>query len=173
MKIVPSVTVARFEQLSPGDLFIYPHGEGSWVAMKVEDPTRDGDKLMLVIGPTFPAGLSWPSLVQAPTATVISFGKEYILRLPSEASGWMAGSPAPDKCCIGVTEKGAYARASFRPAQSGFQACYVDMATGMIEARGTGRSLSFALPPGILTFAVAWELLTSEKEPRVILACPW
>ena len=50
---------------------------------------------------------------------------------------------------------------------------YVDMATGMIEARGTGRSLSFALPPGILTFAVAWELLTSEKEPRVILACPW
>jgi hypothetical protein len=173
MQIEPGVTVARFEQLSPGDLFIYPQGEGSFVAMKVEDPTRDGDQLMLVMGPVFPAGLTWPSLVGAPAATVISFGKEYVLRLPSDASGWAAGSPSADTHCIGVTDKGAYVRANFLPAGNGFQACYADMATGRIEARGSGRSQSFAPPPGHVAFAIAWQLVTIEKEPRVILACPW
>jgi hypothetical protein len=96
MQIEPGVTVARFEQLSPGRSLHLSPGRGIVCRHEVEDPTRDGDQLMLVMGPAFPAGLTWPSLVGAPAATVISFGKEYVLRLPSDVNGWAAGSPSAD-----------------------------------------------------------------------------
>jgi hypothetical protein len=172
MRIDPKVAVMRFQQLSPGDLFIYPYTEGSCVAMQVVDPTSDGDILMLPLGPIFPPGFSCPSLIHGPAATVISFGKEYVLRLPCRANGWLIGPPSFDKHCIAITQTGAYIRANCRPPESGFHACYVDMATGVVHATGSGRFQEFAPPPGVLAFAVEWEIVTDEQEPRVILTFP-
>jgi hypothetical protein len=172
MRMDPKVGVMRFEQLSPGDLFIYPYDEGSCVAMKVVDPTSDGDILMLPLGPMYPAGVTCPSLMHSPAATVISFGKEYTLRLPCRASGWLASPPPFDKHGIAVTEKGAYVRANRLPAENEFHACYVDMATGAVHVSGGGRFQQFAPPPRISAFAIEWEIVTVEKEPRVILAYP-
>jgi hypothetical protein len=173
MNIVPSLIVTRFAQLEPGDLFILPCSEGACVAMKVIDPTGDGEMLMVLLGPVFPDGLTHPSLVSAPSATVISFGKEYTLRLPSHAEGWRASPPAPETHCIVVTERGAYVRANFVAAQGLFQPCYLDMGTGIVVTTGTGRLQNFSPPPGHLSFASEWEILTTEKEPRSILTYPW
>ena len=171
MKISPGVTVARLAQLKPGDLFFHPVETGPFIGMVVHDPTRDGDGLIMSLGPTFPVGAKCPRLVSAPYATVISFGNDFQLRLPSQVEGW-ASEPPPFECpCIVVAERTAYFRANFSPASMPPQACYVDLATGIILTRGPGQSQVYAsVPPGVAAFAVRWELLTIEAEPREILA---
>jgi hypothetical protein len=53
------------------------------------------------------------------------------------------------------------------------QACYVDLATGVILTRGPGRSQVYvSIPSGVAAFAMRWELLTAETEPREILKYP-
>ena len=71
MKISPNVTVGRLAQLKPGDLFLCAES-GPFVGMVVHDPTLDGDRIILSLGPTFPQGAKCPRLVPAPNATVIS-----------------------------------------------------------------------------------------------------
>ena len=173
MEITPDLKVTRFAQLAPGDLFICPHGDVAFVAMVAKDPTEDGEKVMVPLGPVFPDGVNGPSLVRRARTTVIAFGKEYALRLPTHARGWRANEPASDISCILVTENGAYLRANFRPPQHGeFSACYIDIATGLVQTTGTGPQQQFAPPRGLAAFAVAWEIVTTEKEPRMILAYP-
>ncbi len=54
MEIYPPVRVARFEQLDPGDLFVYPHERGSCIALKTEKPANGDRNYMVVLGPHFP-----------------------------------------------------------------------------------------------------------------------
>jgi hypothetical protein len=106
MLITPPLTITRFAQLTPGELFLSPFRETSFVALTVVDP--DGDMLMVPLGPHFPDGLDRPSLVSSPGANVISFGKEYALRLPTRPDGWRLMQPDPATHCIAVTEEGAF-----------------------------------------------------------------
>jgi len=173
MEITPKLTVTRFAQLDPGDLFIVPNGDEGFVAIVAEDPTQNGEKLMLTLGPTFPAGTSGPRLVHCAGMTVPSLAKAYVLRLPCQPGGWQANEPAPDKSCILVTERSAYWRANFDSARIGaFRACYIDIATGLVQTTGRAPFQQFAMPGGPAAFAVAWEIATTEKEPRVLLAYP-
>ena len=171
MQLTPRLTVTRFAQLQPGDSFIYPYGDGTCVALKVKEPDRD--MLVLPLGPAFPDGLGYPSLLSEPSATVISFGKDYILRLPAGPEGWTIQPPLPQTQCIVVTEQGAYLRANFLPAGQGYKPCYVALETGAIVTAGPGRSQGFIAPSGHLGFAIEWEILTQEKDPCRILAYPW
>jgi hypothetical protein len=118
--IDPKLTVTRFAQLQPGDLFIHPYEDGGFVAIKVKAP--DGDMLFVPIGPRFPHGLAYPSLLPEPAATVISFGKEYVVRLPES---WRSELPPPEKHCIVLAEGGAYVRANFIPRDEGYKPCYI------------------------------------------------
>lgn len=174
MEITPHFKLARFAQLEPGDLFICPNDDGAFVGIMAKDPTEEGEKLMLTLGPTFPPGVSGPSVVRCAGMTVISLGKEYVLRLPCQPGGWLGNEPAPDNSCILVGERGAYWRANFNSTRTGgFKACYVDIATGVVHTVGrTPFQQQFAMPSGPTAFAVAWEIVTTEKEPRVILAYP-
>jgi hypothetical protein len=172
-KITPSLKVTRFAQLEPGNLFIVPNGDEALVATVAEDPTQNGERLMLTLGPTFPAETNGPSLLRCPGMTVLSLAKAYVLRLPCQPHGWLDNEPPPDKYCILVNETSAYWRANFNSGRDrGFKACYIDVATGLIQTAGRGPLRQFAMPSGLATFAVAWEIVTTEKEPRVILAYP-
>jgi hypothetical protein len=57
LEIEPKLRLCEFEELSPGDLFIYFHDNGSCVALKAEDPTQNGEKLIVPFGPAFPRSL--------------------------------------------------------------------------------------------------------------------
>lgn len=173
MQTVPAVKVTRFAKIDSGDLFIYRHAEGSSIATVAEDPTQNGEKLLLPLGPVFPRGVNGPRLIRPGGMTVISFGKEYVLRLPVQTSGWLDALPPPEKHCILVTEQATYFRANFSHNQTGFSACYVDIATGLICTSGSGASEVFATPQGIPAFAIEWAIVTNEREPRVILAYPY
>jgi hypothetical protein len=169
MDITPKLKVDRFAQLASGDLFIFTHENGSCVALKVEDPANDGDKLILPLGPTFPAKIICPTLVGPQSMTVISFERDYILQLPPQASGWLTNEPSPDKHCLVVTDNGIYIRANWSRPDEPFRACYVDIKSGSIRANAS----QYAKPVGTPAYAIEWALLTNEKDPRAILSYPF
>jgi hypothetical protein len=87
----------------------------SYVAMNAVDPAKDGDKAFVTLGPTFPDGVIGPTLTNASGVTVVSFGKEFLLRLPCEATGWTMGEPPPDKPAVLVTDRGSFFVPTFCP----------------------------------------------------------
>src|ERR1035437_3469950 len=151
MDVLSKPTVTRFAQTKPGDLFMFPHRDGLAIAMSVIDPASDGDKLVAILGPQFPEGMTRPSLVAPPGTTVISFGKEYTLRLPSQVTGWVVTVPSDDVACIVVTEPGTvFIRANYAGLHE-FRPCYIDVATGEIQTDRNSRT--YSMPPGIRAFA--------------------
>jgi hypothetical protein len=170
LKIEPNLQLRRFEQLSPGDLFIYFHDNGSCVALKAEDPTQNGEKLVALFGPIFPSFLNGPCLIQDAQANVISFGRDFILRLPSYAEGWSASEPTENVPCILKTKERFFLRANFSPRIAEFAPCYIDMSTGLINAETQRLRDCFTRPRGICAIAVEWELMTIEREPQRIFA---
>lgn len=171
--VVPTLGVTRFAQLAPGDLFLALFGSNdSCVAMVAEDPSANGEKLLVPLGPRFPGGIAGPTLISPPGVTVVSFGKNYTLRLPVRAEAWAGAAPPPETVCILVTSSGSYFRVDAGPAP-GRHYCYVDIATGRINLTGQGLSQQYAPPAGISAFAVEWEIVTDEPEPRRILAYPY
>ena len=88
MEITPNLKVTRFALLDAGDLFIC-HGDEAFFAIAAKDPTEDGEKVMVPLGPIFPNGVNWPKSVRCVRTTVISFGQG--IRTPSSYSGeWLA-----------------------------------------------------------------------------------
>lgn len=168
MKVQPVLKVDRFAQLAPGDLFIFNHNNGSCMALKVADPANDGDKLILPLGPTFPAGISGPTLMSPQDMTVVSFGKDYTLKLPTEATGWVVSEPAPNLHCFVVNERGVYARANFAPPGKSFRWCFVEIGSGSILSKES----SYIVPASPRAYAIEWALVTDEAEPRAIVSCP-
>jgi hypothetical protein len=93
MEITPKLTVTRFAQLDPGDLFIVPNGDEALVAIVAEDPTQNGEKLMLTLGPNIPSRYKWtePRTLRRHDRSVASKG----IRAPASMSAWwMAGERA-------------------------------------------------------------------------------
>jgi hypothetical protein len=168
MKVTPNLKITRFAQLEAGDLHLCWLGGEPCVAFVAVDPTENGQKLEVPLGPTFRAGTRGPTLVTPANHTVASFGKDYALRLPVSTPGWQEAEPEPDRPCILLVEDRAYFRVDFG-GYRGFIACYVDVASGLICTIGGGHNQQFARPAGTALFATEWELLTTEPEPRVIL----
>ena len=152
----------RFEELTPGDLFIFLESEGSYIGLAVEDKNDRGRKLVLNLGPKFPNGVSAPHIFPWAPATVVSFAKEYQLRLPISPDHWSAVLPNPGQHCVLLVDNTAYFRANFSPYPGRFHACYVRAFDGMVEYS----------PPGISAFALEWEIFTAigdDPKPRSIL----
>lgn len=163
--ITPKIEVTRFEQLKPGDLFICLFDEGACLALKAEDPERNGDKLILPLGPIFPAESGGiPLLLSGRGVTVISFGRDYILRMPVDASGWTARMPERNKVSMMVADGNTYIRAFFDPSPDS-KPCWVRLDNGLIAYSGIG---------GIPVFATSWEIVLADAydRPRVVLKYP-
>jgi len=59
------------------------------------------------------------------------------------------------------------------PTEAGYKPCYVALESGTIATDGSGRMRPYTTPRGHMSFALEWEILTQEPEPRRILAYPW
>ena len=53
MEIVPAARTTRFEQLEPGDLFIYMDGRQTFYALKTQQPATGDRSTMVLLGPSF------------------------------------------------------------------------------------------------------------------------
>jgi len=156
MEVSPKLVVTRFAQLDAGDLFMYRLRGDACVGMVVEDPTANGERLQLPLGPTFPQGITGPTVLIAEAVTVVSFGKDFHLRLPVHPGGWVDAEPPSDRHCVVVGSTGIYLRANRSPIQFGgdkFRPCYIDMATGLINITGSGAFGEFAVPSGAKAYA--------------------
>jgi hypothetical protein len=162
MKIVPELIVTRFEQLTPGDLFIFLIREESYIALAAKEKSGDGKNLVLVLGPQFPEGINAPHLFPWTAATVVSFAKEFQLRLPTDPHHWSTLPPGPEQHCVLLSANVPYFRANYSPYPGRFQPCYVRVSDGTIE---------YGIPTGIAAFAVDWEIVApgNDLKPLSIL----
>jgi hypothetical protein len=174
MDITPKLRATRFAQLDPGDLFISYDDTGSYVAIAVTDPTNDGDKLALLLGPTCPQYLQFPALTSLRfNAPAISFGKDYLLRLPSSTTGWLAAEPSADRHCLVLTDDDElYIRSSYTTYDRRMLTCYIGLHNGLILTASSAFQSQYSRPRGICAYAVEWIFSTNEKEPRTILSLP-
>jgi hypothetical protein len=160
MEFMTKPTVTRFDELEPGEIFIFSHEAGLCAALAVFDPTNGSAKWILPLGPPFPNRMTCPTLKAGSGELVISFRKDYILRLPSSAQGWLTQEPSHETTCFMVTQQGVYLRANFDPFRTTFRPCYIDIESAKICADQNG----YTRPNGICAFAVQWDILTAEKK---------
>ena len=151
MRIIPSVRIDRFAQLKSGDLFIYLNGADRCVALKGVDPTNDGDKIILLLRQATPNdAVPGPRVIGERSLTAISFGQDFILRLPSEPDGWMTSYPPEDLLCVLMAGDKAYFRGNFSQYAGDFKPCWIEVSSAV---------LSYKIPPGTAAFAVKWEII--------------
>lgn len=154
MEIFPPVKVTRFEQLKPGDLFIYPDKRQSCFAIKVEKQSADDSSGMVVLGPNFPDGISESFILEWQPATVISFGKEYSILLPQAPDLWFLSGSLREPVCIAVCEQRAYVCANGGSNEQRFLQCFVEFSTGKLVERQL---------PGHVAYTNNWEIVISHQ----------
>jgi hypothetical protein len=155
MKIVPELTATRFEQLNPGDLFIFLENGRSCVALATQNPEEVGGKLILLLGPQLPEEMNGPHLIGWGGVTVVSFGSEYELRLPTTPNLWSDVEPPAGHFCVLLADDVPFFRANCSPIASQYRTCYVRVQDGAV---------SFRRPPGIHAFALSYEVLAPKMD---------
>jgi hypothetical protein len=169
MKITPTLRSCQFAKLDSGELFIVHHRTGSYLAIAVSDPkaAKDPnakDKMVLLLGPASPDYPKVPVLTNFSQQTpVISFAKDYKLRLPCDTIGWLATEPDEGQCIV-LAEDKVYLRAQFAGTD---KQVYIDLKAGLLLKDAYERS---AYPSGDCAYTSGWTFLTTEGDAREILS---
>ena len=153
MEIVPQMVAARFEQVEPGGLFIFPFKHGASFALKVTPPERDARPLILPMGPSFPTDEHQPRLLAWQPETTVSLGKRFVFRLDTDPSAWTGRMPPLNYFCCALVESEIFLRANANPFD-GYLICWARLSDG---------ALSWKEPPGIVAYSTKWEVLTSNE----------
>jgi hypothetical protein len=169
MVIAPKLRAARLPQADPGALFLVRDDTGSYVALAVKGP-HEGDRLVLVLGPPSPEVPEVPVLTNFSLDTVVvSFGKEYTLRLPCDVKAWLPAGPRVGQCVVLSGDK-VYVRGRYYRQFNQAIHVYVGIEDGLLVVNRSGE---FAHPSGRsddCAYSVDCAFLTVEKDPRVILS---
>ena len=152
MRITPNLKAVRFQQLEPGDLFIFASNEFRCMALRGVDPELHGDVIALLLGPGLATNNQMRVLKPGHQA-VIAIGKDYVLRLPVAPAGWAADLPPNDTSCLAVTDGRAFFRGNFGGTGENFRPCWIEAATG---------TLRYQPPPGIAAYAIQWEIVIED-----------
>jgi hypothetical protein len=164
MDLVPAVKAIPFEQLEPGELFICADEHHSFYALRTSLPIEEGTPTMVLLGPTFPQGVTESILVPWRPTSALSLGRN-LSTLPSlESSHWIKG-PSRAPVCLAIAGVEPYVCTNGGPSPHHFLPCFVSLATGAIVE---GRL------PGVAAFTSHWEIaaLSPSHPPRTILKYP-
>jgi hypothetical protein len=169
MAAMPKLRVERVAQLEPGELFLVEIDHTKCFGFMCDYSDPDQTKLALPLGPKFPRSVPGPRLTNL-NATGVSFGKDFTVCLPVDPEHWSADEPPNDCQCLVVVGTDVYFRADgstvHRPV---YTACYVNIATGVVEVMPGNPPGRYARPSGTSAYATVWEIVTTEPEPRPIL----
>jgi len=175
MKITPELKVTRFAQLKPGELFLYFHDDGASVGLAAKNPVQFGDMSIVSLGPKFLPTVGGPTIDSPQNSpgyrsALLSYGSDYVLRLPVSSQAWRSGTPGADLPCIAVAQEDIYIRANCVPPGQEFRPCYVAVKEGKILGSSESRKYFELRDP---LFALEWQIVTTEEKPRTILSCPF
>ena len=171
--ITPQMKVERDAQLDPGELFFAEISQVRFVGLVCSYAGPGPSRLILPLGPHFPDEIQWPTLLQVPV-TAISLGSEFAIRLPVNPDHWAENEPPIDCQCLLVVGTDVFFRANGSSTPRTFAACYVNAATGEVQVRaGSVPPGQFAKPAGTPAYAISWQIVTTEPEPRVVLGYPF
>jgi len=163
MEIFPSVTVGRFEQIQPGDLFVFL-GERNCYAIKTEKPSNGDRSGLVVLGPAFPYPANESFLLPWQGANVVSHGKNFSVLLPTDPAAWFETGSTREPVCLAVHEGKVFVCANGGPSPGHFFQCYVELETGkIIEGRLPGAA-----------YTNQWEIVITHPKlpPRTLLKFP-
>jgi hypothetical protein len=165
MEIIPPAKVVRFEQLEPGDLFLYIDHRHTFYALKTQQPASGDRSTMVLLGPTFLEDVKESFLLPWQGASVLSLGKNFSVLLPTDAAAWSWTGPSRAPVCLAVAEENTFICTNGGMSPQHYFACFVDVKTGAIVEQ---RLRSAAL------FTNTWEiaLLSANHPPRTILKYP-
>jgi hypothetical protein len=162
MEIIPAARAVRYEQLESGELFFFL--EGSTYALKTRQQ-NDGDRnKMVLLGPSFLDGggsflLGWQA------TTVLSFGKDCSILLPTEPTVWAPRPLNRSQVWLAIGEERTFICTNGGPSPQLYVPCFVDVKTGEIVEQGVR---------GSVIFTNTWEIavLSANHPPRTILKFP-
>jgi hypothetical protein len=83
----------------------------------------------------------------------VSFGKDYVIRLPAAAHGWAGVEPGPGALCLVVTSDALYFRADCGLRPEEYVPCLVDAKDGKVR---------YGWKPSIAAYAVQWEIAIND-----------
>jgi hypothetical protein len=172
MLSTPKIRVERFAKLQPGELIRFEINGISSIGLVCNYQDDEPEKLLLLLGPKFPTPVSHPTLVKL-NITAVSFGKDFLLRLPVDPSSWSEAEPNFDCNCLMVISDEIYFRAYGSSDPRGFVPCFINAKTGVVQVASGLPPGRYERPVGTAAYALSWEILTAELEPRLILKYPF
>jgi hypothetical protein len=122
MELIPPVQVTRFEQLEPGELFIYIDGTHVFYALKTLPPATGDRSTMVVLGPSFPEQIRESFLLPWQPVTVLSLGRNFSVLPSLDPALWSLQGPLSCSCLsrgsggqgLHLRKRGKFADALFR-----------------------------------------------------------
>jgi hypothetical protein len=104
MVMVPAISVTRFEQLEPGDLFIFLDREPTSFALKTQ-AARSGDRSsMVLLGPSFFQDVEESYIVSWQPATVLSLGKDFSILPSLNPTSWSLNGSTRQPVCLAIAD---------------------------------------------------------------------
>src|ERR1700733_7397410 len=108
MDVVPSVRTARFEELEPGDLFVFIDQQQKFYALKTQQPASGDRSTMVLLGPSFIQDVAESFLVPWQPVTVLSLGKSFSILPSLDPASWSPTGPSRTPVCLSVAGEGIY-----------------------------------------------------------------
>lgn len=166
MQIVPQAKTTRFEQLEPGELFVFLRIKVPCLALKTaKSPNSDKNEAVL-LGPTFPYDLKEAVILPWDTTTVVSYGQNWTVRLPIDPAAWFEDGDTRAPVCLALAGDEVFVCANGADNQFRFFQCFVNLRTGEILENQL---------PNIGAFTRTWEIVVNMggPEPQSLINYPF
>jgi hypothetical protein len=156
MMFAPKIQVQRFNQLDPGDLFIFDFDGILVVALKAVDQMQDGDEVIVPLSLELPPEHGVAQFLSSQSCSVISFGKEYSVSLSPLNTGWMFQPPSPSTPALALKGNELFVRANSSGQAGKFSACLVKLDDG---------SVHYSWPDSKVAYSINWKILVEMTLP--------
>lgn len=150
MQVAPEVSVMRSEQLQPADLFILLGQSSPCYALKTAKSANSQRSEMVLLGPTFPHNIKESVIVPWDAATVVSYGQNYSVLLPTEPSAWFEDGDTRAPACLAISGDDVFICTNGAESAVRFFQCFVNLRTGEILENRL---------PGVRAFTRSWEIV--------------
>jgi hypothetical protein len=162
LDVIPRLRSARFEQLDPGDLFIYLDGGLKSYALKTEP--RGDRSGMVMLGPTFFRNIQESFLVSWQPATVLCFGRDFSIFPSTDPADWALNGNTRSPVCLAVAGEQIFICTNGGSSPQDHHPSYVNVDNGEI--------IDGHLPSAVFTRSWRLSVLGDQHPPCVLLSYP-